>query len=333
MKAARFPSQGAKLEIVQVPIPKPQRDEVRIKVICCGICHGDIVCQHGGMGNTWPRTPGHELVGFVDEVGELVSNVKKGDYVGVGWFGGSCGTCDFCVHAEFDQCPKNLICGASIDGGYAEYVVIRNNAVVQIPKELKPEDAAPLMCAGLTTFNALRNSGARPGELVVIQGIGGLGHMGVQYARKMGFHTVAVSRGNSKAELAKQLGAHQFFNESQDIVKEIKALGGAKVILSTVTDGKSIEKILPALGKDGKLLIVGAIREPLSVHTLPMLGLRQSLGLWVSGGPRDIADTLKFSCLQDVRPVIEEYPLDKAPEAYAHAMGSNARCRVVLKIS
>jgi len=265
------------------------------------------------MGNTWPRTPGHELVGFVDEVGEGVSHIKKGDYVGVGWFGGSCGNCDFCIYGEFEQCPNYLMCGTTVDGGYAEYVVAKKNAVVQIPKELKPEDAAPLMCAGLTTFNALRNSSARPGDLVVVQGVGGLGHLGIQYARKMGFHTVAVSRTNSKAELAKQLGAHQFFNESQDIVKEIKALGGAKVILSTVTDGKAVEKILPALGKDGKLVLVGAIREPLSVNTLSMLGQRQSISVWPSGGPRDIVDTLKFSYLQDVRPVIEEYPFDKAP--------------------
>jgi len=214
-----------------------------------------------------------------------------------------------------------------------EPAVVKRNAIARIPKHLKPENAAPLMCAGLTTFNALRNSTAKPGDIVVVQGLGGLGHLGIQFARKMGFHTIAVSRGSSKAELAKSLGAHEFFDsETQDIVKEIKALGGARVILSTVTDGKAVEQIFPALGMDGEFILVGAIREPISINTLPMLSQRQTLKVWPSGNPKDIEDTLKFAALQDIKPVVEEFPLEKAHEAYEHAMSNKARFRAVIRV-
>jgi len=334
MKAGFFPFQHGPLKVDQLPIPIPKADEVRIKVICCGICHGDLVCQHGSMGTKYPRVPGHEAVGYVDMVGDQVTNFQLGDYVGCGWSGGSCGTCDRCLLGEASRCSLSLVFGTTIDGGYAEYAVAKRNAFVKIPKQLKPEEAAPLLCAGMTCFNALRNSGATPGDIVVIQGIGGLGHLGVQYARKMGFHTVAVGRGTSKAEDIKKLGAHAYFDaDAADFVQQLKAFGDVKVILSTVTSGKAVEKILPTLGFGGKCVLVGAIMEPLSINTLPMLMQRQSLVVWPAGTVKDIQDTINFSVLQDIKPVVEVFPLEKAVEAYDHAIQKGARFRAVIKVS
>jgi len=334
MKAAQFKVQNGDLEIVHVPIPNPGKGEVRIKVYACGVCRGDEISQTGGMGNTWPRIPGHEVAGVIDEIGEDVINFQKGEFVGVGWFGGSCGTCNQCRGNRPGSCASSKVCGAHVDGGFAEYLVIKWNAVVRLPSGLKPEEAGPLLCAGLTTFNSLRNCGALGGELVVIHGLGGLGHLGIQYARKLGYHTVAVSRGKQKEELAKQLGAHIYIDtQSQDAVKEIQALGGARIILETSPEGSDLEAILPALGLDGKLILVGAIHGPVKVNTLPMLMRRQTLMAWPSGGPLESEATAKFSKLQDIKPVVEVFPLDKAKEAYKHMVDGKGKFRVVLSIA
>jgi len=334
MKAARFESKGGELQVVEVPIPVPNSHQVRLKVLCCGVCHGDVVVQHSAMGNSFPRIPGHEVAGIVDEVGKEVKYFHKGDYVGVGWFGGICNDCEGCRGSRWERCVKRLTCGSNYDGGYAEYMVVPWEALAKLPVDLKPEEAGPLMCAGVTTFNSLRHSGAIGGDLVVIQGLGGLGHLGVQFARKLGFHTVAVSRGSDKAELAKKLGAHVFIDtEKQDAVKEILALGGAKIVLGTAPDAKAIEQLVPALGYGGRFILVGAITTPVQLNTLPMLFQRQTFGAWNSGDSRDSEDTAKFSFLQDVKPMVELFPLEKAAEAYKQMLTNKVRFRAVIKIA
>lgn len=319
-------------ELVEREIPAPGAGQVRIRVEACGVCHSDSVVK----GAIWPglklpRIPGHEVAGVVDAVGDGVEGWQVGQRVGVGWFGGACHHCDACRMGDFVLCRFMLIAGVSYDGGYAEYMVAPAEALAKIPEDLSAADAAPLLCAGITTFNALRNSGARAGDLVAILGIGGLGHLGVQYAARMGFHTVAIARGQSKEQEARSLGAHHYIDSSsQDVGASLQALGGARVILATVTSAEAMSAVLGGLGLNGKLLIVGITQEPLPVSTLQLVAMRQSVQGWPSGTSLDSQETLAFSSLQDVRPMIETAPLERAAEAYDRMMSGKARFRMVL---
>jgi D-arabinose 1-dehydrogenase-like Zn-dependent alcohol dehydrogenase len=312
MKVAQVAKPNAPLELVERDIPDPKAREVRIKVQACGVCHSDSFTVTGGWpGIKYPRVPGHEVIGIIDALGAEVPDYKVGMRVGVGWHGGHCGHCTSCRRGDFLTCKEGKVLGISYDGGYAEYMVAPFEALAVVPDDLKSEDAAPLLCAGITTFNALRHSGAGPGELVAILGIGGLGHLGIQYAAKMGYKTVAVARGADKGPLAKKLG-------------------GAKVILSTVTDSKTMTAALAGLDIDGKLLVVGASPEPIQVSPFLVIGQRRSVVGWPSGTSMDSQDTLKFSVLTNVRPMVETFPLAKAAEAYQHMMSGKARFRVVV---
>jgi D-arabinose 1-dehydrogenase-like Zn-dependent alcohol dehydrogenase len=332
MKAVQVAKPNAALEVVERDVPEPKPREVRIKVQACGICHSDMFTVAGAFpGIQYPRIPGHEVVGIIDAVGSDVPDWKPGVRVGVGWHGGHCGHCASCRRGDFITCTQGKIPGISYDGGYAEFMIAPFEALASIPDDLKSEDAAPLLCAGITTFNALRHSGAHTGDLVAILGIGGLGHLGVQFAAKMGFKTVAIARGADKGPLAKKLGAHIYLDStSQNAAEELTKLGGAKVILATVTDAKSMSSVLGGLGIDGKLVVLGASAQPIEVSPLLLIGARRSIAGWPSGTAPDSEDTLKFSVLSNVRPMIEIYPLAKAAEAYQHMMSGKARFRVVL---
>jgi D-arabinose 1-dehydrogenase-like Zn-dependent alcohol dehydrogenase len=320
-------------EIVEREIPEPGAGQVRVKVEACGICHSDAMTKEGGWpGIQYPRAPGHEIAGTVDAIGNGVTGWKEGQRVGVGWHGGHCGYCDSCRRGDFVTCQVAFqIPGISYDGGYAEYMIAPAGALALIPDGLSPVDAAPLMCAGVTTFNPLRNSGARPGDLVAILGIGGLGHLGIQFAAKMGFKTVAIARGMDKEPLARKLGASVYIDSTtQDPSAELLKLGGAKVILATATSGKAMTAVLGGLGVNGKFVIVGAAEEPLEVPAIPLILGRRSILGWPSGSSIDSQDTLSFSNLTDVRPMTEVFPLERAAEAYEHMMSGKARFRVVL---
>jgi len=332
MKAVQVAKPNAPLELVERDIPEPKAREVRIRVQACGICHSDMFTVAGAFpGIQYPRIPGHEVVGIIDAVGSEVPDWKLGMRVGVGWHGGHCGHCASCRRGDFITCTFGKIPGISYDGGYAEFMIAPFEALASIPDELKSEDAAPLLCAGITTFNALRHSGAHSGDLVAILGLGGLGHLGVQFAAKMGFKTLAIARGADKGPLAKKLGAHIYVDStSQDAAQELTKLGGAKVILATVTDAKSMSSVLGGLGIDGKLVVLGASPQPIEVSPLLLIGARRSIAGWPSGTASDSEDTIKFSLLSNVRSMIEVFPLAKAAEAYQHMMSGKARFRVVL---
>ena len=332
MKAVQVTKPNAGLEIVERDIPEPKARQVRIKVQACGVCHSDMFTVVGAIPTIkYPRVPGHEVVGLIDAVGADVPDWKQGMRVGVGWHGGHCGHCIRCRRGDFLTCVEGQIPGISYDGGYAEYMIAPFEALAAVPDDLKSEDAAPLLCAGITTFNSLRHSGASAGDLVAVLGVGGLGHLGVQFAAKMGFKTVAIARGEDKGPLAKKLGAHIYIDStSQDAAKELTRLGGAKVILATVTDGKSMSSVVTGLGVDGKLLVLGASADPIEVSPLLLIGPRRSIAGWPSGTAPDSEDTLKFSVLSNVRPMIETFPLAKAAEAYQRMMSGKARFRVVL---
>ena len=333
MKAVQVPKPNGALEIVERDIPEPKARQVRVKVEACGVCHSDMFTVTGGWpGIDYPRVPGHEVVGIVDAVGSDVPDWKKGMRAGVGWHGGHCGHCSSCRAGDFVTCKEAKIPGISYDGGYAEYMIAPFEALASVPDDLTSEDAAPLLCAGITTFNALRHSGAGPGEVVAILGIGGLGHLGVQFASKMGYRTVAIARGADKGPLAKKLGAEIYIDSTtQNPADELNKLGGAKVILATVTDAKSMTSVINGLGADGKLVVVGASGEPIEVPSVMLIGKRRSITGWPSGTSSDSEDTLKFSVQSSVRPMIETYPLAKATEAYEHMMSGKARFRVVIK--
>ena len=321
------------LELVEREIPQPRSGEVRIKVEACGICHSDSLTKEGlWPGIEYPRVPGHEIAGVIDAIGSDVPDWKKGQRVGVGWFGGQCGHCESCRRGDFITCRNGKIPGITYDGGYADYVIVPFEALALIPDELPAVEAGPLMCAGITTFNSLRNSGVRPGDLVAVIGIGGLGHLGVQFAAKMGMDTVAIARGKDKEALARKLGAgHYIDSDSQNVAQELTKLGGAKVVLGTATSGKAMASVIEGLGVDGKLIVLGASFDPLEVSALSLIGLRRSIQGWPSGTSKDSEDTLRFSRLTGVRPMIEVYPLDRAPQAYERMMSGEAKFRVVLK--
>jgi D-arabinose 1-dehydrogenase-like Zn-dependent alcohol dehydrogenase len=332
MKAVQVSKPGGNFEIVERSIPEPARNQVRIKVEACGICHSDVLVKEGYWpGIQYPRVPGHEIAGRIDAVGADVTNWKPGQRVGVGWHGGHDFTCNACRRGDFINCQNEKITGISYDGGYQEYMVAPAEAVAAIPDDLSAADAAPLLCAGITVYNALRNSGARAGDLVAVQGIGGLGHLGVQYARQMGFRTFAIGRGKDKEALARKLGAvHYLDTAAVDPVAELQKAGGAHVILATAPDSKSMSALVNGLSKNGKLVVVGAGGEPLTVTPLQLIVGSKTIQGWASGIATDSEDTMQFSVLTGVRPMIEKYPLEKAAEAYDQMISGRARFRVVL---
>ncbi len=333
MRAVQVGKRGGPFELVERPIPQPAHGEVRVKVEACGVCHSDVFAKDGLFpGSAFPRIPGHEIVGVVDAVAKGVAGFEVGDRVGIGWNGGYCGACDPCRRGLFFGCTTTgRITGINCDGGYADYVCALASGLARVPADLSSIDAAPLMCAGLTTYNALRNSGAKPGDLVAILGVGGLGHLGVQFASKMGFRTIAIARGQDKAPLAKELGAHAYIDsEKGDAAAELQKLGGARVIVATVTNGDAMAAVMGGLGLAGTFMILGA-PESLTIHPSMLIGGRQSIVAWYSGTSIDSQDTLAFSALSGVRSMSEIYPLEKAAEAYDRMLSGKARFRVVLK--
>lgn len=333
MRVVQITRPNGPLEIVEREIPQPGAGQVRIKVEACGICHSDSFTKEGTWpGIKYPRVPGHEIAGIIDAVGTGVVGWTPGQRVGVGWHGGHCGYCDSCRRGDFVTCQiAPQVPGIAYDGGYAEYVIAPAGALALIPEGLSAVDAGPLMCAGITTFNPLRNSGARPGDLVAVLGVGGLGHLGIQFAAKMGFRTVAIARGMDKEPLARKLGASSYIDsKAQDPAAELLKLGGAKVILATVTSGKAMSAVLGGLGVNGKLIIVGAADEPLEVNAGLFIAGRRSIVGWPSGSSVDSQDTLSFSVLTGVRSMNEIFPLERAAEAYEHMMSGKARFRAVL---
>jgi D-arabinose 1-dehydrogenase-like Zn-dependent alcohol dehydrogenase len=335
MKAVQVSRPGGNFELVERPIPEPGRGQVRIKVEACGICHGDVLVKEGHWpGIKYPRVPGHEIAGRVDTVGPDVTLWKPGQRVGVGWHGGHCFQCDPCRRGDFINCQSAKATGISFDGGYAEYMIAPAEAVAAVPDALPSDEAGPLVCAGITVFNALRNVGAGPGELVAVLGIGGLGHLGIQYARQMGFRTVAIGRGGDKEALARKLGAHEYIDTNAGPpAAALQKLGGARIVLATAPDSKSMSAAVDGLGPNGKLVIVGASPEPLSISPLQLIGGRRSVQGWASGTAKDSEDTMQFSVLTGVRPMIERYPLEKAAEAYQQMITGKARFRVVLTMT
>ena len=333
MKAAVIKEAGADFEIIEKDKPSPQKNEVLIKVEACGICHSDNFVKAGGFpGLEYPRVPGHEVVGTIEEVGEGVSKWKKGERIGVGWHGGHCFECEPCRRGDFINCENAKVSGISYDGGYAEFMTAPQEALARVPEELKSAEAAPLLCAGITVFNALRNSGIKAGDVVAVQGIGGLGHLAVQYAVKMGMRTVSISTSDDKKDLASKLGAHHFINTGEsDASEELQKLGGARLILATAPHADAISSVVDGLGIDGKLLMVAATGEPIEVSPMQLLMGRKSAAGWPSGTAIDSEDTLNFSALSGVAPMIEEFPLDKAGEAFDKMMNNDARFRIVLK--
>lgn len=334
MLVAQVPAPGAPFELVDRAIPEPGADSLRIRVLACGICHSDSLAKDGAYpGIQYPRVPGHEVSGVIDAVGPGVEGWAPGQRVGVGWNGGYCGHCDHCRRGDFFACVRGLITGISFDGGYGEYMIAPVNAVARMPDDLDPIEAAPLMCAGLTTFNALRNSGARPGDVVAVLGLGGLGHLGVQYAARMGFHTVGIARGTDKEPLARQLGASVYIDsQGQDPAAELQKLGGAAVILATAASGEAMSAVQGGLGMRGTLIVVGAVPS-MQVSPILLLSGNRSVRGWYSGTSIDTQDTLAFSARAGVKSMNEVYPLARVVDAYDRMMSGQARFRVVLKIA
>jgi D-arabinose 1-dehydrogenase-like Zn-dependent alcohol dehydrogenase len=332
MKAAQIPSAKADFEIVEREIPEPGPGEVRIKVQACGVCHSDVLTKEGYWpGIQYPRVPGHEVAGVIDALGAGVSAWKKGQRVGVGWHGGEDGTCISCRRGDFRNCKNLKIPGISYDGGYQQFMVAPVEALASIPDSLSDVDAAPLLCAGITTYNALRHSGAMPGDLVAIQGIGGLGHLGVQFASKFGYKVAAIGRGPENASLAKKLGAHVYIDsKATKAAEELQKLGGAQVILATAPSSKAMSELFDGLGPNGKLMVIGATFEPIEVSPIQLITGSRTIQGWAAGTAADSEDTLRFAELSGVRAMIETFPLEKAAEAYARMMSGDAQFRVVL---
>ena len=332
MRVVQVTEPNGPLELVERDIPEPAAGQVRVRVQACGVCHSDAFTKEGTFpGLTYPRVPGHEVAGVVDALGPSgTAPWSVGRRVGVGWHGGHC---DRCRRGDFVTCRRAQIPGITFDGGYAEYMIAPAHALASIPDELGDAEAGPLLCAGITTFNALRHSGARAGDLVGVLGIGGLGHLGVQFAARMGFETVAIARGRDKEPLARQLGArHYVDSREEDVAARLGELGGASVVLATVTSAKAMTAVIDGLAVGGKLLVVGAAPEPIEVSPFQLIGGRRSVQGWPSGVAADSDDTLAFSALAGVRPMIETYPLERAAEAYARMMSGEARFRVVLDV-
>jgi D-arabinose 1-dehydrogenase-like Zn-dependent alcohol dehydrogenase len=332
MKAAQVPKPGGDFQIVEREIPKPGAGQVRIKVQACGVCHSDVFTKEGSWpGIEYPRVPGHEIAGLIDEVGAGVSAWKKGQRVGVGWHGGQDNTCRSCRRGDFRNCENLKIPGISYDGGYQQYMLAPVEALVAIPESLSDADAAPLLCAGITTYNALRHSGALPGDLVAVLGIGGLGHLGIQFGNKFGYKVAAIGRGAEDAALAKKLGASVYIDSAATNAAEaLKKMGGAQVILATAPSSKAMSELIDGLGTNGKLMVIGATFDPIEVAPVQLITGCRTIQGWVAGTPADSEDTLRFAELSGVRPMIETYPLEKAAEAYARMISGKAQFRVVL---
>ena len=332
MNVAQVSKPGADFEIVEREIPKQGAAQVRIKVQACGVCHSDLFTREGYWpGIQYPRVPGHEVVGIIDELGEGVTEWKKGQRIGVGWHGGHDGTCLYCRRGDFRNCRNLKIPGISYDGGYEQYMVAPVEALTTMPEGLSDVEAAPLLCAGITTYNALRHSGALPGDVVAVLGIGGLGHLGIQFANKFGYKVAAVGRGSESAALAKKLGASVYIdNKVANPAEELQKMGGAQVILGTAPSAKSMTDVIDGLAPNGRLMVVGAESEPIQVTPVQLINGSRSIQGWASGTPTDAEDTLRFAELTGVRPMIETYPLEKAAEAYARMMSGKAQFRVVL---
>jgi len=332
MKTAQISGPGADFQIVEREIPKPGVGEVRIKVQACGVCHSDVLTKEGALpGIQYPRVPGHEVAGVIDELGEGVSEWNKGQRVGVGWHGGHDGTCSSCRRGDFRNCRNQKIAGISYDGGYQQYMVAPVEALVSIPDSLSAVEAAPLLCAGITTYNSLRHSGAFPGDLVAVQGIGGLGHLGIQFASKFGYKVAAIGRGSENAALAKKLGASMYIDSrASNAAEALQNMGGAQVILATAPNSKAMSELIDGLGPNGKLLVVGATFDPIEVTPPQLIFGSRAIQGWAAGTPADSEDTLRFAELTGVRPMIEPYPLERAGEAYARMLSGDAQFRVVL---
>ncbi|MGH9326414.1 MAG: alcohol dehydrogenase [Terriglobia bacterium] len=332
MKVAQVPKAGADFQIVDREIPKPNAGEVRIRVQACGVCHSDVLTKEGAWpGIQYPRIPGHEVAGIIDDLGPGVSEWKAGQRVGVGWHGGQDGTCRECRRGDFRNCRNLRIPGISYDGGYQQYMVAPVEALAAIPESLSAAEAAPLLCAGIITYNALRHSGALPGDLVAVQGIGGLGHLGVQFANKCGYKVAAIGRGSENAALAKKLGASVYIDsKSTNAAQELQKLDGARAILATAPNSKAMSELIDGLGPNGKLIVIGATFDSIEVTPIQLIGGSRTIQGWAAGTPADSEDTMRFAELTGVRPMIETYPLERAGEAYARMLSGDAQFRVVL---
>lgn len=336
MRVVQVPKPKAPFELVERPIPNPGRGQVRIKVQACGVCHSDTLVADGiWPGISYPRVPGHEVAGVIDALGdEVPPEWKVGQRVGLGWFGWNCGHCEPCRRGDFMTCKNMLITGIHFDGGYADYVIAPVQGIARIPDDLDPVAAGPLLCAGVTTFNALRNAAPRAGSLVAVLGIGGLGHLGIQFAARMGHRTVAIARGADKADLARQLGAHHYIdNAAEDPANALQALGGASAIIATATSGAAMASCIGGLAPSGKLIVLGAAFDPVPVNPIQLLSTKLSIVGWPAGTSIDSEDTLNFSARNNVRSMNEVFPLERATEAYARMMSGDARFRVVLTVN
>jgi D-arabinose 1-dehydrogenase-like Zn-dependent alcohol dehydrogenase len=332
MRAWQVAEAGGPFELVEREVPPPGRGEVVVRVQACGVCHSDVFAKEGGFpGMRHPLVPGHEVAGVLESVGEGVHPWKPGDRVGVGWFGGNCGWCEACRHGDLISCEYLEIPGITRDGGYADYLLIASGALALIPDDLSAEQAAPLLCAGITTYNALRHSGAAPGDLVAVLGVGGLGHLGVQFAAKLGFRTVAIARGRDKEELARRLGAHEYVDSNEaDPAAALQELGGAKVILATAANAAAMTAVLGGLGRRGRMIVVGASMDPIEVPPAALIGSSSGIVGHASGTSKDSEDTLRFSALAGVAPMIETVPFEEAPAAYEKMIAGDARFRMVI---
>jgi D-arabinose 1-dehydrogenase-like Zn-dependent alcohol dehydrogenase len=335
MTAVQISRPGAPFEVVKREIPAPGPNQVRVRVQACGVCHSDQFVKEGHWpGLQYPRITGHEVAGVIDEVGAGVTAWKKGQRVGVGWHGGHCGQCGPCRRGDFISCQTLRVTGFNDDGGYAQYMIGRSDTLALIPDSLSPVEAAPILCAGITTFNSLRHSGAVAGDLVAVQGLGGLGHLGIQFASKMGYRTVAIGRGQDKEPLALKLGAVRYLDSgSVHVVEELAKLGGASVILATAPDSKAMSALIDGLGVGGKLLVVGASADPISATPIQLIGNRRSIQGWPSGTARDSEDALNFCALTGIRPMVETFPLEQGAAGYERMLSGKARFRVVLTMS
>jgi D-arabinose 1-dehydrogenase-like Zn-dependent alcohol dehydrogenase len=332
MKVAQVPAPGSDFQLVEREIPRPGPGHVRIKVQACGVCHSDVLTKDGSWpGIQYPRVPGHEVVGVIDELGAGVSAWNNGQRVGVGWHGGQDNTCPSCRRGDFRNCRNLRVPGISYDGGYQQYMIAPKEALVAVPESLSDAEAAPLLCAGITTYNALRHSGAVPGDLVAVLGIGGLGHLAIQFANRFGYNVAAIGRRSEDAALAKKLGARVYIdNELANPVEALQKLGGARVILATAPSSKTMSELFDGLGPNGKLMVIGVTFDPIEVTPIQLISGSRTIQGWAAGTPADSEDTLRFAELTGVRPMIETYPLEKAADAYARMLSGKAQFRVVL---
>jgi D-arabinose 1-dehydrogenase-like Zn-dependent alcohol dehydrogenase len=332
MRAAQIAGKGAGFELVEREVPQPGPRQVRIKVLACGICHSDVLTKDGQFpGIEYPRVPGHEVVGTIDALGDSVSGWAFGQRVGIGWHGGRDGDCIWCRRGDFGNCRNLQTPGISYDGGYQEYMVAPMEALAAVPDSLDSAEAAPLLCAGLTTFNSLRHSGARPGDLVAVQGIGGLGHLGIQYAAKFGYKVAAIGRGSANEELAKKLGANFYIDSTAtNAAIELQRMGGAQVILTTAPSASAVSALIDGVGPKGKLIVLGVAFDPIEVTPLQLIAGSRTVQGWLTGTPADAEDALRFSELTGIRPMIETYPLQQAGAAYERMLSGDAQFRVVL---